>query len=31
MLQIDALKREGKYQALSHVALEDVRDSSWKG
>ncbi len=31
MLRIDALEREGKYQALTQVALEDVCDSSWKG
>ena len=31
MLRIDALEREGKYQALTQVALENVCDSSWKG
>jgi len=30
MLRIDALEREGKYQALTQVALEDVCDLSWE-
>jgi len=31
MLRIDALEREGEYQALTQVAHEDVCDSFWKG
>lgn len=31
MLRINVLGREGKYQVLTLVALEDVCDSSWKG
>lgn len=31
MLRIDALEREGRYQGLTQVALEDVCDSSWQG